>query len=238
VTGRRDQERGAWQLQRAAVEALPPRTPLDEARPMLEALLALAGAMGDRLRLVGEQAHRLGQFALAERACDRLDDDASIEDLLDAAYCRYLRGDSAGALDRLARLDEAALDHVDRAWLLLQRACYQLDRGDGLDGVERDLAAAAPFCSEHNGLRGLLAMGRGRLALARGDHRAAVAGLRDAVDSHAYGHPFVLVALGDALAAAGDVGAASDVWSRAHDLAHPESFHAGEARRRMMAPFR
>lgn len=242
----RSERRTAWRLQRDAVDALHDRTPLAESGPMLEAAVALASDERERLAWVVAAAVRLWHLAIAERASAQLGETASAGDVIERAYLRFLRGDSATAaawLDEL-RLEELAVR--DRVYGALGRSAYRLDawgaRGLAAAASDLEVAAAEAFdrrtftAVERDSLDGAVRLGRGRVAMARGDFRGAAAALREVVRDD--GRPFVRVLLGDALAAIGDVGGAHDAWSRAHDAAHPESFHAEEARRRMMAPFR
>jgi tetratricopeptide (TPR) repeat protein len=228
----------AWSLQQTAVEGLPARTALAESGPMLDASLALAGRMADRLEWVAERAFTLSHFSIAERGYEQLGVVADVDQALAVAHCRFLRGDSAGALERLDGVDPALLGDA-AGELLLLRALYRLGgtRGAALAVVDGDLAAAAPLVAS-DPARGLLAAVRGAVSLVRGAPAAAVAELRAAVETWSFGHPYVLNAYGDALTAVGDSAVAHDAWSRAHDLAHPESFHAAEARRRLATPYR
>jgi hypothetical protein len=228
----------AWSLQQTAIEGLPVRTPLGESGPMLDAALALAGRMADRLEWVAERAFTLSHFTVAERAYEQLGAVNEVDEALSVAYCHFLRGDSAGALARLDGVDPALLGEVSGE-LLLQRALYRLTaaRGAATAAVTDDVAAGAPLVASEPA-RGLLAAVRGAVALAGGNPAAAVAELRAAIETWSFGHPYVLNAYGDALTAIGDPEAAHLAWTRAHDLAHPEAFHAAEARRRLATPYR
>jgi tetratricopeptide (TPR) repeat protein len=242
----RSERRTAWRLQRDAVDALHDLTPLAESGPMLEAALVLASDDEERLAWVAAAAARVWHFGLAERACQRLGEAMSASDIIDAAYMRFMLGDSSTALARLVELGDEELGVRDRVHACLGRSAYRLDASPtpDIDAAARDLEAGAAEAIdrdtftvvERTELEGIVALGRARLAMARGELPAAASVLRRVVRDD--GRPFVSILLGDALAGLGDIDGAQDAWSQAHDGAHPESFHAGEARRRMLPPFR
>lgn len=143
----------------------------------------------------------LGELERAERAAERmLDLKPSLPSYSRASYFKWLRGDSAAALE-LARL---ALDSGNdpkapepRAWVLVQTAMIFWHRGD-VEGADAGFRAALTAVRDYPPAL----VGRGRVALSRRDAAGATAWLERAYRQS----PLVETAwlLGEARELAGD----------------------------------
>jgi tetratricopeptide (TPR) repeat protein len=114
----------------------------------------------------------LGELERAERASERmLDLKPSLPSYSRAAYFKWLHGDSAAALE-LSRLAIDAGDDPSnpepRAWVLVQTAMIFWHRGD-LDGADAGFTSALAAIAEY----APALVGRGRVALAKGDAKRA-----------------------------------------------------------------
>jgi tetratricopeptide (TPR) repeat protein len=110
----------------------------------------------------------LGELERAERAAEKmLDLKPSLPSYSRVSYFKWLRGDSTAALE-LARLAlDAGIDPKvpePRAWVLLQTAMIFWHRGD-LDGADAGFEMALRAVADYPPAL----VGRGRVALARGD---------------------------------------------------------------------
>ncbi len=153
----------------------------------------------------------LGRTGEAAQAMQRMMDlKPNLPSYSRAAHILWLRGDVAGAKEAVRLAIDAGADSRDlepRAWVIVQAAQIFWNEGD-LDGAEagydralQDVADFAPALA-----------GKGQVALARGDARAAVRLLLAAYRRS----PLVstLWLLGDARLAAGDTQSAEEVYQR------------------------
>jgi len=192
---------------------------------------AARAAAEDALRRAPDDLFALGVLADALLELGRYEDAAtatqrmmalkpSLPAYARASYLLWLRGRVAPALEAARRAIDAAggADPEPRAWMIVQAATMFWHRGD-LDGAE------AGFDQALASLPGYppALVGKGRVALARGDTRAAVELLAEAW--RASPHAEVAWLLGDARAAAGDAAGARAAYAEVERLGR-----AGEGR--------
>ena len=153
----------------------------------------------------------LGLFDEAARAAQTMMDlKPNLPAYSRASYLRWLQGDARGAKESARLAIDAGRDTKDaepRAWALVQAAMIFWHEGDheGADaGFARALLAVPDYPPA--------LVGRGRVALARGDGKAAADRLARAYEAS----PLVETAwlLGDARASAGDAKGAREAYDR------------------------
>lgn len=166
-----------------------------------EDLIAL-GAKSDALL-------ELGRYPEATAAAQRMMDlKPSLPSYSRAAHLRYLSGDVATA-KQIVRKAIDARDHRDPepgAWVIVQAAMMFLNEGDE-DGADAGFELALKSFPEYPPAL----VGRGRVALAKGDAKRAVDFLKRAYQASALVETAWL--LGDARAAAGDTAGAEEAYS-------------------------
>ncbi|MFO0593115.1 MAG: tetratricopeptide repeat protein [Polyangiaceae bacterium] len=166
-----------------------------------EDLIAL-GAKSDALL-------ELGRYPEATAATERMMDlKPSLPSYSRAAYLRYLSGDAATA-KQIVRKAIDARDHRDPepgAWVIVQAAQMFLQEGD-LDGADAGFELALKTFTEYPPAL----VGRGRVALAKGDAKRAVEMFERAYKQSVLVETAWL--LGDARAAAGDTTGAEQAYA-------------------------
>ncbi|HWA73546.1 MAG TPA: tetratricopeptide repeat protein [Polyangiaceae bacterium] len=114
----------------------------------------------------------LGELERAERASDRmLDLKPNLPSYSRAAYFKWLHGDSAAAIELSRLAIDAGNDPKSpepRAWVIVQTAMIFWHRGD-LDGADAGFVSALAAVADYPPAL----VGRGRVALARGDQKGA-----------------------------------------------------------------
>jgi len=153
----------------------------------------------------------LGQYALATQAAQHMVDlKPNLASYARAAHLMFLHGDLAGAKEAYRLAIDAGADARDlepRAWVIVQTALLFFSQGDlpgaqaGFDEALRELPHYPPAL-----------VGLGKLALARGDGKAAVAALAEAVAASPLLETRWL--LGDAKKLAGDAAGAEAVYAQ------------------------
>lgn len=181
-----------------------------EAKDLAEQALARSPQDLVALGVLADAQLELGRYDDAESTIQRMVDvKPSLPAYIRAYYVRWLRGDRAQAKKIVRLAIDAGRDGKDRepgAWALTQAAMIFLQEGD-YEGADAGFdTALARFASYPPALAG-----KGRVALARGDGKAAVAHLTRAfADS-----PLVETAwlLGDAHELAGDAEGAKRAYA-------------------------
>jgi tetratricopeptide (TPR) repeat protein len=177
------------------------------------------------LGLLGDVLLDRGQLDAARDAYQRmLELKPCLQSYARAAHLRWLIGDLAGSRELLGLAANAGSrrDPESLAWVLARRAFVELQAGD-LTAAERDADAALELLPEHPMARAM----RGRTALAKCDHAAAIDHLQHAVEAQPL--PEYQWALADALLAAGRPEAAHEVEAellRTGEREDPRTFAA------------
>jgi len=184
---------------------------LEEARAKAEGIVAAHREDPMGYGNLSDALLELGRFDEAAAAVQKMVDlKPNVASYSRASYVSWLRGDSAGALEAARLAVDSGADPKDpepRAWQLVQTAMIFWHRGD-YDGAD----AGFELAREHGMSEYPPALvGKGRVALARGDGKRATE-----LFERAYRHsPLVTTAwlLGDARTMAGDVEGAARAYA-------------------------
>ena len=181
-----------------------------EARNLAREILVEAPDDLDALATASDASLELGDLAAAGAAVDRMREiRPGLPAFSRASWLCWLRGDREGALRFAALAVDAgdARDPEPTAWVLVQAAQIYWNTGDvaGADaGYDAALARVPNFPPA--------LLGKGRIAMARGRHAAAVGVFERAFRANPLAETAWL--LGDAQDAAGDHTAAARTWQQ------------------------
>ncbi len=153
----------------------------------------------------------LGRFEEAADAAQKMMDiKPNLPSYSRASYFRWLAGDEKMAVEYARLAMDSGRDPKDpepRAWEVVQAALIFWHKGD-LEGADAGFVRALDLLSEYPPAL----VGRGKVALARGDGKRAAELFKRAYDQSPL--PETAWLLGDARAAAGDQAGADEAWAR------------------------
>lgn len=188
-----------------------------EARGLAERVLAKRSDDLVALGVLSDAALEMGRHDEAVDAAQRMVDlKPNLPSLSRASYLRWLRGDVVGAKSAALKAIDAGLDPRDPepgAWMLVQAAMIFWHEGD-VDGADAGFDRALSLFPDHPPAL----VGKGRVALARGDARRAVEFFAKADK----GSPLVETAwlLGEARSRAGDKAGADAAFAEVERRGH------------------
>jgi tetratricopeptide (TPR) repeat protein len=182
----------------------------DDARDLSEQILRKAPEDLMALGTLSDADLEVGRYADALKAAQKMVDiKPNLPSYIRASYLEWLRGDVTGALESGRAAIDAGKDPKDpepRCWALVQVAMIFWHRGDAR-GADAGFLGALKECTDYPPAL----VGRGRVALANGDHAHAAELLSVAYKQSPLTETAWL--LGDARAAGGDAKGAEDAYA-------------------------